>query len=95
MACSHQNQQNQERFYVNEIELQQTWLPFLEDGIGKEVVEDRLGRPFFEYEDGRIWTYTLALEEGQFQAAPWGDYGLVLVFDDNVLQRHSLLRFRR
>ena len=95
MACSHQKHHNQEGFYVNEIGLQQMWLPFLEDGISKDVVESRLGRPFLKYEDGRIWTYTLALEEGRFRAAPWGQYRLVLVFHDDTLQRHSLLRFRQ
>ncbi|MFQ5853483.1 MAG: hypothetical protein ACE5JU_23235 [Candidatus Binatia bacterium] len=96
MACSHQKPPKPHMFYVNEIELQQKWLPFLEDGIRKEVVESRLGRPLLRYEDGRIWTYTMHLEEGLLEPAPWGPYSLVLVFDEiDILKKHSLLRFRR
>ncbi len=96
MACSHHNPQEHQTFYANEIDLQQKWLPFLEDGIRKEVVESRLGRPFLRYEDGRIWTYTMHLEEGLLEPAPWGPYCLVLVFDEiDILEKHSLLRFRR
>ena len=96
MACAHQNPQEHEEFYVNEIELQQRWLPFLEEGIRKEVVKSQLGQPFLRYEGGRIWTYTMLLEKGRLDPAPWGPYNLVLVFDENdILKNRSLLRFRR
>lgn len=96
MACSHQKPNEHQKFYANEIELQQKWLPFLEDGIRKEVVKSQLGQPFLRYEGGRVWTYTMLLEKGRLDPAPWGPYNLVLVFDEHdILLHRSLLRFRR
>ena len=94
----------QQKFYVNDIALQQKWLPFLEDGkTTKEEVKSKLrvqflpyGVPFNEYKDGRIWTYIMLItEEGPPQPVSWGQYHLVLVFNENnILKKHSLLRFR-
>ena len=90
IACAH-------KFYVNDIGLQQKRLPFLEDGkTTKEEVESKLSVPFYEYKDGRIWTYTMLItEEGSLEANASGHYHLVLVFDENnILRKHSLLRFK-
>jgi len=90
IACAHD-------FYVNEVELQQKWLPFLEDGkTTKEEVESKLGVPFYEYKDGRIWAHTMLItEEGSLERNASGHYHLVLVFDENnILRKHSLLRFK-
>ncbi len=87
----------QQKFYVNDIALQQKWLPFLEDGkTTKEEVESKLSVPFYEYKDGRIWTYTMLItEEGSLEANDSGHYHLVLVFDENnILRKHSFLRFK-
>ncbi len=87
----------QQKLYVNDIELQQKLLPFLEDGkTRKKEVESKLDRPFIHYEDGRIWVYALEItEEGPFEVYRFGDYHLVLVFDEkNILIRHSLLRIK-
>ncbi len=101
IACAHHE------FYVNDIELQQKLLPFLEDGkTTKEEVESKLDRRGFQYEEGRIWTYIMLLTEqgplevrGTFNLRGSGyysaQYHLVLVFDEkNILKRHSLLRFK-
>jgi len=96
--------------YVNDIELQQKWLPFLEDGkTTKEEVESKLDRLFYpydergvhyttaiKYEEGRIWAYKLLLTtEGPLVVNFPGDYHLVLVFDEkNILKRHSFLRVK-
>ncbi len=91
LACA------QKYYYVNDIELQQKWLPFLEDGkTTKEEVESKLSVPFYEYKDGRIWTYTMLItEEGSLEANDSGHYHLVLVFDENnILRKHSFLRFK-
>lgn len=92
----------QKKFYVNDIELQQKWLPFLEDGrTTKEEVRSKLSEYHGEYEDGRIWTYSMLLTKDEaarmgVSGAHWGKYNLVLVFDErNVLKRHSLVRFRK
>ncbi len=91
LACA------QQKFYVNDIALQQKWLAFLEDGkTTKEEVESKLSVPFYEYKDGRIWTYTMLItEEGSLEANASGHYHLVLVFDENnILRKHSFLRFK-
>ncbi len=91
LACA------QKYYYVNDIELQRKYLPFLEDGkTTKEEVESKFDVPFYEYKDGRIWTYTMLItEEGSLEEDVGGNYHLVLVFDENnVLRKHSFLRFR-
>ncbi len=86
------------QFYVNDIELQQKWLAFLEDGkTDREEIVLRLGRPESQFENGRIWIYAMLLnEEGKLEVRKeryfhW-QYNLVLVFDGDVLKRYSLLR---
>ncbi len=106
LACAHKYQKY---YYVNDIELQQKWLPFLVDGkTTKEEVESKLKRSphYYErgvqhatgikYEEGRIWAYNLLnTEEGPLIVNVSGDYHLVLVFDEkNILKRHSLLRVK-
>ena len=98
LACA------QKYYYENDIELQQKWLPFLVDGkTTKEEVKSKLrvqflpyGVPFNEFKDGRIWTYIMLItEEGSLEANDSGHYHLVLVFNENnILKKHSLLRFR-
>lgn len=95
IACAHTE------LYVNDIALQQKWLPFLEDGkTTREEVKAKLHDPGMEYEDGRIWTYRLRLEEEGAERivvskSLIGHYTLVLVFDErNILKRHSLVRYR-
>jgi len=103
LACA------QKYYYVNDIELQQKWLPFLVDGkTTKEEVESKFGSSYYydvwgvhytnviKYKDGRIWTYIMLItEEGPPQPVSWGHYHLVLVFNENnILKKHSLLRFR-
>ena len=93
IACAH--------YYVNQVELQQKWLPFLEDGkTTKEEVKSKLRDPRRQYENGRIWTYTMRLKEERAvtigaSESYAGHYALVLVFDErNILKRHSLLRYK-
>jgi hypothetical protein len=95
LACAQKN------LYVNDIELQQKWLPFLEDGkTTKEEVKSKLHDPRREYEDGQIWTYSMELKEERAvrigtSESYAGHYALVLIFDErNVLKRHSLLRYK-
>ncbi len=95
LACA------QKYYYENDIELQQKWLPFLEDGkTTKEEVKSQLRNPRREYEDGQIWTYSMELKEERAvrigtSESYAGHYTLVLVFDErNVLKRHSLLRYK-
>jgi len=104
LACA------QKYYYVNDIELQQKWLPFLVDGkTTKEEVESKLDSPSYQYdersayyataikyEEGRIWAYIMLItEEGALVVEISGNYHLVLVFDEkNILKRHSLLRIR-
>ncbi len=91
------------QFYVNDIELQQKCLAFLEDGkTDREEIVLRLGRPESQFENGRIWIYgvyeMLLNEEGLLEVCKelyfHGEYNLVLVFDRDVLKRYSLLRIR-
>ena len=87
----------QQKFYVNEVELQQKWLPFLEEGkIKKQAVMSKVGIPHRKYEHGRIWMYRMELpENGPLEASPVGQYNLVLIFDENdTLTKYSLLRFK-
>ncbi len=86
------------QFYVNDIELQQKCLAFLEDGkTDREEIVLRLGRPESQFENGRIWIYAMLLnEKGKLEVRKelyfhW-QYNLVLVFDGDVLKRYSLLR---
>ena len=62
---------------------------FLQDGqINRQEIIDRLGDPSSSYENGRIIVYTWFGEKPQI-------YSIVLVFDeDNVLERHSVVRKR-
>ncbi len=91
------------QFYVNDTELQQKCLAFLEDGkTDREEIVLRLGRPDSQFENGRIWIYgiyeKMLNEEGQLEVCIelhfYGEYHLVLVFDRDVLKRYSLLRVR-
>jgi hypothetical protein len=81
-------------------------LAFVRDGhTTREDVILRLGIPSAEFEDGRILTYALRLDEedqlqvialqpGTTQLSRWcpGVYSLVLVFGrDGRLERHSLV----
>ncbi len=94
-------------YYVNDIELQQKWLPFVEDGTTtKREIEQTLGQPTTRYEDGKIWAYSIQLTEARageigilepettgIPESYVGHYSLVLVFDEkNILKRHSLVR---
>jgi hypothetical protein len=91
----------QQKFYVNDIALQQKWMPFLEDGkTTKREIEQTLGQPTSQYEDGKIWAYSIELREARagtigISESYVGRYSVVLVFDEkNMLKRHSLLRFK-
>ncbi len=97
-------------YYVNDIELQQKWLPFLVDGkTTKEEVESKLDSPSYQYdersvhyataikyEEGRIWAYMMLITEEGLRVVEFsGHYHLVLVFDEkNILKRHSLVRVK-
>ncbi len=60
LACA------QKYYYVNDIELQQKWLPFVEDGTStKREIEQTLGQPTTRYEDGKIWAYSIQLTEAR------------------------------
>jgi len=101
LACA------QKYYYENDIELQQKWLPFVEDGTStKREIEQTLGQPTTRYEDGKIWAYSIQLTEARageigilepettgIPESYVGHYSLVLVFDEkNILKRHSLVR---
>ncbi len=103
LACA------QKYYYENDIELQQKWLPFVEDGTStKREIEQTLGQPTTRYEDGKIWAYSIQLTEARageigilepettgIPESYVGHYSLVLVFDEkNILIRHSLLRIK-
>jgi hypothetical protein len=62
---------------------------FLQDGkINKQEIIDRLGAPSSSYENGRIVIYYWFGEKSKV-------YNFVLVFnEDNVLERHSVVRVR-
>jgi len=60
LACA------QKYYYENDIELQQKWLPFVEDGTStKREIEQTLGQPTTRYEDGKIWAYSIQLTEAR------------------------------
>jgi hypothetical protein len=62
---------------------------YLQDGKTKrQEIIDRLGHPGHSYENGRIVIYSWFDKEAK-------GYDIVLVFnEDNVLERHSVVRVR-
>ena len=62
---------------------------YLQDGKTKrQEIIDRLGHPLHSYENGRIVIYSWFDKESK-------GYDIVLVFnEDNVLERHSVVRVR-
>jgi hypothetical protein len=62
---------------------------YLQDGkTNRQEIIDRLGHPRHNYENGRIVIYSWFDEESK-------GYDIVLVFnEDNVLERHSVVRVR-
>ena len=95
-----------EPMHVEEPDVSQA-VAFLEEGqTTREDVLLKFGAPAARFEDGRILTYRLILEEEPRVVAPevslrdpriahWvgAAYSLVLVFDEhNVLARQSLIR---
>ncbi len=95
---------------INE-ETRAQWLPYLEAGkTTKEHVLLRLGVPSATFENERILTYRMMLNQKEGLVVIWreldvkqpwlsqwvkANYSLVLIFDDQqILKLHSLLRVR-
>jgi hypothetical protein len=66
MGVSSRSHTSAEKYYKRYYELQQKWLPFLEDGTTtKREIEQTLGQPTTRYEDGKIWAYSIQLTEAR------------------------------
>jgi len=82
---------------------------FLDGRTTRTDVRDKLGQPTAAFEQGRLLVYLVARNKKEgflpfprevVRDAEWEsewideEYSVVLVFDGDVLQRHSLVRFR-